>query len=39
MYAYNELQKRINEHDTAVGTGFDKPELTLQVSLPLQNIL
>lgn len=31
-YAYNELEKRISEHDTALGDGFDKPQLTIQVS-------
>ncbi|KAL3869152.1 hypothetical protein ACJMK2_041866 [Sinanodonta woodiana] len=29
-YAYNELNKRISEHDTAVGMGFDRPDLTIQ---------
>ncbi|XP_048763546.2 IQ motif and ankyrin repeat domain-containing protein 1-like isoform X2 [Ostrea edulis] len=29
-HAYCELNKRITEHDTAVGSGFDRPELTLQ---------
>lgn len=30
QHAYNELQKRIHEHDTAAGEGFDKPDITLQ---------
>ncbi|RUS72886.1 hypothetical protein EGW08_019346 [Elysia chlorotica] len=29
-HAYCELNKRINEHDTCVAQGFDRPELTLQ---------
>ncbi|KAK3583241.1 hypothetical protein CHS0354_015422 [Potamilus streckersoni] len=29
-YAYNELNKRITEHDTAAGMGFDRPDLTIQ---------
>ncbi|XP_061168041.1 IQ motif and ankyrin repeat domain-containing protein 1-like [Saccostrea echinata] len=29
-HAYCELNKRINEHDTAIVSGFDRPELTLQ---------
>ncbi|XP_012942165.1 IQ motif and ankyrin repeat domain-containing protein 1 isoform X2 [Aplysia californica] len=29
-HAYCELNKRITEHDTCVGQGFDRPELTLQ---------
>lgn len=29
-HAYCELNKRITEHDTAVVSGFDRPELTLQ---------
>ncbi|XP_062593773.1 IQ motif and ankyrin repeat domain-containing protein 1-like [Saccostrea cucullata] len=29
-HAYCELNKRINEHDTAITSGFDRPELTLQ---------
>jgi len=29
---YCELEKRIHEHDRAVDSGFDKPEITLGVS-------
>lgn len=29
---YCELNKRIDEHDSAPALGFDKPEITLQVS-------
>ena len=28
---YCELNKRIDEHDTAPAMGFEKPEITLQV--------
>ena len=34
---YNELNKRIHEHDTAIVSGFDKPELTLQASFSVKN--
>lgn len=30
---YCELNKRIDEHDSAPALGFDKPEITLQVRL------
>ena len=30
-HAYCELEKRITEHDTALASGFDRPELLVQV--------
>ena len=29
--AYAELEKRINEHDTATASGFERTDITLQV--------
>lgn len=34
---YCELNKRIDEHDSAPAMGFTKPEITLQVSMLHQN--